>query len=173
MSDATARGAIPGVAADTDAGGARLERIALDDLPAAERAHLLGAPISATLAFNGLDGYPRMVPCWFLWADEAFHTTSIVGKYHVRALGRDPRASFCVELDEPLDGGGRYNRQAKGIGDIEILTDPDGAWLGRIRSKYLGDTPLPPGAFGADRVLLRLRPKRVTAHGGRLLVRSG
>lgn len=151
-----------------------LVRTEMRDLSAAEIEETLGLDVSAALACIGSDGYPRIIPCWFLWDGEAFYTTSIPGKYHVRQFERDPHTSFCVEVEEQLPDGSRRNRQVKAVGLVEILEDVDGEWLRRIREKYLGKVKIEETSAKptTKRLLLRLKPERLTAHGGGIQVRN-
>ncbi len=142
-------------------------RTLLTDLPAAEVRALLDLRTSAVIAFVDARGFPRLVPCWFLWAEGAFHTTSGADKFHVRSIRKNPRGSFCVELQE-LTAERMSNRQVKGVGMFEILETDVADWSARIRRKYLGSTPWPVAGEGAGRVVLRLVPDRMTAHGGDL-----
>ena len=141
----------------------KLARYRLAELTDAQRMEVLGACVSASLAFVDAKGYPRIVPCWFLWDGEAFVVTSERDKFHVRCLRANPRASVCVELafETPTERG---NWQVKGVGEVDILDDGEGGWGEAIRRKYLGDGPAPP--WPRDRVALRLLPNSLTAHGG-------
>jgi len=142
-------------------------RVALSDLDENERARLLAADVSAALAFLDERGHPRIVPCWFLWEDGAFHVTSVADKFHVRCLRRDPRASICVEVERVTAGRVRANRQVKAVGTVDVLADPDGTWTRRVREKYLRAAALEDvAAARRDRVVLRLVPERLSAHGG-------
>jgi len=146
----------------------RIARVEVTNLSDGETAALLGRDVSACLAFVDSDGYPRQVPCWFLWDGEAFYVTSLADKFHVRRLRADARASICVEVEERTDRG-RSNRQVKGVGLIEIFPDAAGDWSRRIRMKYLGDIGTS-AALVASRVVLRLKPERLVAHGGGIRV---
>ena len=145
-------------------GAVRITRVELKELSDDETMALLGRDVSACLAFVDSDGYPRQVPCWFLWDGEAFYVTSLADKFHVRRLRADARASICVEIEERTEWG-RSNRQVKGVGRVEIFSDAAGDWSRRIRTKYLGDIDLG-AALVASRVVLRLKPDRLVAHGG-------
>ena len=147
---------------------ARITRVEVTSLSDDETTALLGRDVSACLAFVDGDGYPRQVPCWFLWDGEAFYVTSLADKFHVRRLRADARASICVEVEERTDRG-RSNRQVKGVGLIEIFPDAAGHWSRRIRMKYLGDIETS-AALVASRVVLRLKPERLVAHGGGIRV---
>ena len=140
-------------------------RTLLTDLPEAEVQALLDLRTSAVIAFVDARGFPRLVPCWFLWTEGAFYTTSGADKFHVRSIRNNPRGSFCVELQE-LTAESMSNRQVKGVGMFEILEADVADWSARIRRKYLGSTPWPVAGEGEGRVVLRLTPDRMTAHGG-------
>jgi nitroimidazol reductase NimA-like FMN-containing flavoprotein (pyridoxamine 5'-phosphate oxidase superfamily) len=147
----------------------RITRVELRDLTPSETDALLHRDISACLAFIDAAGFPRQVPCWFLWDGEAFYVTSVAEKFHVRRLQADARASICVELEERSESG-RTNRQVKGVGRVEIFADESGEWSERIRAKYLGDLVVRQQVTVASRVVLRLKPDRLVAHGGGIKV---
>jgi len=155
----------------------RISRVNQADLTQQEIAEVLNSRISAVLSFVDKDGYPRLLPCWFMWDGEAFCTTSASDKFHVKCLRRDPRSAMCVELADgalpPKPGTARRNWQVKGFGDMEIIEDDNGDVGRAIRTRYLGQAPedatddettLP----GPERLVLRLKPKRLSAHGGRM-----
>jgi nitroimidazol reductase NimA-like FMN-containing flavoprotein (pyridoxamine 5'-phosphate oxidase superfamily) len=141
-------------------------RTLIEDLEREEIEAILAMKKSAIVAFVDAQGFPRMLPCWFLWDGAAFYTTSEAEKFHVRALRRNDRASFCIEYERIVDGRYRGNRQVKGVGRVDILPDPEGEWIGRILAKYLGAGASAAGAVAVERVVLRLQPERISAHGG-------
>ena len=147
----------------------RITGVELRDLTQSETDALLHRDVSACLAFIDAAGFPRQVPCWFLWDGGAFYVTSVAEKFHVKRLQADARASICVELEERTESG-RTNRQVKGVGRVEIFADEAGQWSERIRAKYLGDLVIRQPAVLASRVVLRLRPDRLVAHGGGIRV---
>ena len=142
-------------------------RTLVTELPQAEVQALLDLPTSAVIAFVDPRGFPRLVPCWFVWWEGAFYTTSGADKFHVRSIRKNPRGSFCVERQE-LTAERMSNRQVKGVGTFEVLETEVSEWSARIRRKYLGSTPWPMASEGEGRVVLRLVPDRMTAHGGDL-----
>ena len=148
----------------------RVTRYLLRDLEPAERDELLSSKVSAMLAFVDSKGFPRLVPCWFFWDGSAFYVTSYADKFHVRCLRRNPRASIGVEIAHAA-GGSVGNRQVKGVGEVVISEDAEGHWARRIAEKYLGNVAGPDA--GTSRVVIRLEPHRVTAHGGGLKISSG
>ena len=148
-------------------------RESLPNLSPSEIDRILSRDVSATIAFVDRQGFPRMVPCWFLWDGDAFYVTSDPGKFHVRCLLHDDRASICVEVEEVVPGKRRSNRQVKAVGRVEIFEDvQDGSWWRRIREKYLGPANLPDVITRSSptRVVLKLEPHRMTAHGGGTII---
>lgn len=109
-----------------------------------------------------------------MWDGEAFCTTSEASKFHVKCLRRDPRSAMCVELADgelpPKSGTARRNWQVKGFGDMEIIEDANGRVGRAIRARYLDEdsSDLESNLPGAERLVLRLKPKRLSAHGGRM-----
>ena len=87
---------------------------------------------------------------------------------------------MCVELADgvlpPAPGSQRRNWQVKGFGDMEISDDPEGRIGRAIRNRYLTDgteSEVPEDsvfsdAAAAQRLVLRLKPTRLSAHGGRM-----
>ena len=150
-------------------------RESLSNLSNDEIDRILSRDVSATIAFLDKQGFPRMVPCWFLWDGTAFYVTSEPEKFHVRCLVEDNRASLCVEVEEVVPGQRRSNRQIKAVGRIEIFEDlQEGGWRQRIRKKYLGPAALPDviTPTTSSRVVLKLLPMRLSAHGGGTVVDS-
>lgn len=139
-------------------------RYQLRQLEFQERDELLASRTSAMLAFVDGNGFPRLVPCWFLWDGTAFYVTSFTDKFHVRCLRRNPRASIGIEVAH-TDAEAIGNRQVKGVGNVMISDDVDGCWARRIRRKYLG-TDVPDFTGGPQRVVITLEPHHLTAHGG-------
>lgn len=152
-----------------------ITRYDMADLTAEQTDSVLNSRESAMLSFVDKDGYPRLLPCWFMWDGEAFCTTSDPGKFHVKCLRRDPRAAMCIEvatgLLPPAPGSSRTNWQVKGFGDMEIAADVNGAVGAAIRTRYLSHAGAPPQSEtlplpGPERLVLRLKPRRLSAHGG-------
>ena len=85
-----------------------------------------------------------MTPLWFLWIDGAFYMTSIADRPHLRRIAGNPRVGVLVDTeDSERDDGQRPNRQARAIGDAELLprqrravevADYRGSRPGRLRS---------------------------------------
>ena len=154
-----------------------ISRVDQAELSKEEIAEVLASRISAVLSFVDKDGYPRLLPCWFMWDGEAFCTTSDPDKFHVKCLRRDPRSAMCVELADgelpPKPGSARRNWQVKGFGDMQIIEDDNGRVGRAIRARYLGLDPTDTADDDSllttpERLVLRLKPRRLSAHGGRM-----
>jgi PPOX class probable F420-dependent enzyme len=132
-----------------------------------EIAALLESDAVGYLATLGKDGFPQVTPIWFVWEDGAFYMSSVAEKSHVGRLERDPRASICVEVEEPeRDDGERPNRSVRATGPAELLDDVDGRWTRRITEKYLRGPGLEAKLAhrtAQDRVVIRLQPVRLIA----------
>ena len=62
---------------------------------------LLGSAIPVRLAYNGIDGFPRVVPIGFLWngAELVLSTVSYAPK--VKALIANPKVALTIDTNEP------------------------------------------------------------------------
>jgi nitroimidazol reductase NimA-like FMN-containing flavoprotein (pyridoxamine 5'-phosphate oxidase superfamily) len=128
---------------------------------------LLALDVPARLATLDLHGFPHVTPLWFIWADGAFHMTSIADRPHLLRVARNPRAGVLIDAeDAERDDGQRPNRQVRAIGEAGLFADTGRQWTSRITEKYLRG----PGAAASiasraadERVVVRLRPMRVVA----------
>ena len=126
---------------------------------------LLALDIPGQLGTLDKEGYPQITPIWFVWEAGAFYMTSLPEKAHVRRLERDPRASFCVEVeDEERDDGERPNRSVRAVGPAELFDDVGGEWTRRITEKYIrgpGRADKLAARTSQERVVIRLQPVRL------------
>ena len=114
------------------------------------------------LAYTAADGRPLVVPIWFIVEDGTlvFNTGKNTAKG--RALARDPRATLCVDLEEPPYGFVQVQ------GDAELSEDPGellrtataiGArYMGEDRAEEFGKRNAVPGEL-----VVRLHPTKVIA----------
>jgi PPOX class probable F420-dependent enzyme len=114
------------------------------------------------LAYAGADGRPLVAPIWFIVEDGVlvFNTGKDTAKG--RALARDPRATLCVDLEEPPYGFVQVQ------GEAEISEDPGelvrtataiaARYMGQERAEEFGKRNGVPGEL-----LVRLRPTKVIA----------
>lgn len=109
---------------------------------------LLNSHIPARLAYNGQDGFPRVVPVAFLWADEKIVvcTTTNAAKY--KHLQHDPKVALTIDTEgfpprvllvrgtattEIVDGiPDEYVEASRKIVPAEGMAN----WEGGIRSLY-------------------------------------
>ena len=60
---------------------------------------LLHSPLHARLAYNGSDGFPRVVPVAYVWRNSQFVFCTPPNAPKTRALRRDPRVALTVDRD--------------------------------------------------------------------------
>ena len=114
------------------------------------------------LAYAGADGRPLVAPIWFVVEDGVlvFNTGKDTAKG--RALARDPRATLCVDLEEPPYGFVQVQ------GEAEMSEDPGelvrtaiaiaARYMGQDRAEEFGKRNGVPGEL-----VVRLRPTKVIA----------
>ena len=114
------------------------------------------------LAYTSADGRPLAVPVWFIVEDGTlvFNTGKNTAKG--RALARDPRATLCVDLEEPPYGFVQVQ------GNAELSEDPGellrtataiaARYMGQDRAEEIGKRN---GVEGE--LVVRLRPTKVIA----------
>ena len=62
---------------------------------------LLGSAIPARLAYNGLDGFPRVVPIGFWWNGVELVLASVSYAAKVKALVANPKVALTIDTAEP------------------------------------------------------------------------
>ncbi len=60
---------------------------------------LLHSPLLTRLAYNGSDGFPRVVPIGYLWKGGQFIICTLPNAPKTRALRRDPRVGLTIDRD--------------------------------------------------------------------------
>ena len=115
------------------------------------------------LAYKGADGRPLVAPIWFVVEGGllVFNTGKDTAKG--RALARDPRATLCVDLQEPPYGFVQVQGDAELSEDLGELVRTATA----IAARYMGDDRAEEygkrNAVPGELVVL-LRPTKVIAH---------
>jgi hypothetical protein len=66
--------------------------------PVAQR--MLGSPLLARIAYNGLDGAPRVVPIGYVWTGAVFVMCTATEAPKVRALRRDPNVALTIDTED-------------------------------------------------------------------------
>src|SRR5215471_21651559 len=98
-----------------------------------EIADLLNLAIPAHLATLDPDGFPRIVPLWFLWEDGSFYLSSGLQSRHVQDLAGDPRAGLCIMIEEcQTEAGYRPFRQIMVRGKASVQPDTDAIWARKL-----------------------------------------
>jgi nitroimidazol reductase NimA-like FMN-containing flavoprotein (pyridoxamine 5'-phosphate oxidase superfamily) len=133
--------------------------------PEARARELLSRPIVGQLGYVGLDGYPKVIPTWFLFTEDEIRVASPPNAYKSRSLTRNPRAVLTVSTSE-------YPYQvasASGTTSVEVLEEPRRIeMVRRVANRYL--TPeqaedyvskWSKGGSPGDGDLIRLRIERV------------
>ena len=114
------------------------------------------------LAYTSRDGRPLVVPVWFIVEDGTlvFNTGKDTAKG--RALARDPRATLCVDLEEPPYGFVQVQGNAELSEDqaelVRTATAIGARYMGEDRAEELGKRNGVPGEL-----VVRLRPTKVIA----------
>ena len=126
------------------------------------RAFLLEGTRTGKLSYRAADGRPLVAPVWFVIDDGelVFNTGKDTAKG--RALARDPRATICVDLEQPPSGFVQVQGMA------ELSEDPADllATATAIAARYVG--PERAEEFGRrngvpGELVVRLRPVKVIA----------
>ncbi|HEY1667280.1 MAG TPA: PPOX class F420-dependent oxidoreductase [Trebonia sp.] len=114
------------------------------------------------LAYASADGRPLVAPVWFVVEDGAlvFNTGKDTAKG--RALARDPRATLCVDVEEPPYGFVQVQGTAElseEPGELLRTATAIGArYMGEDRAEEIGKRNAVPGEL-----VVRLRPTKVIA----------
>ncbi|MGP3965210.1 PPOX class F420-dependent oxidoreductase [Nonomuraea sp. 3N208] len=122
-----------------------------------EARKLLDAPNYATVTSINPDGGPQSTVVWVRTDGDDVIFSTARGRRKPRNFERDPRASLLViDPDDPY-------RYVEVRGRVTMTADPEGALIEELSQKYRGqsweDKP------GVERLIVRIRPDRVTVRG--------
>ena len=114
------------------------------------------------LAYTSGDGRPLVVPIWFVVEDGTlvFNTGKDTAKG--RALARDPRATLCVDTEEPpyqfvqVQGTAELSEEPGEL--LRTATAIGARYMGEDRAEEFGKRNAVPGEL-----VVRLRPTKVIA----------
>ena len=115
------------------------------------------------LAYLAASGHPLVAPVWFVVEGDSlvFNTGSQTAKG--RALARDPRASLCVDVEEPPYAFVQVQGEAELSEDpaelIRTATAIAARYMGADRAEEFGKRNAIPGEL-----VVRLRPVKVLAN---------
>jgi PPOX class probable F420-dependent enzyme len=123
----------------------------------AEQAQLLLEPNFATVGTLDPDGSPQLTIVWIDWDGDNVLFNTAVGRAKPRNLERDPRVSILVT--DRADG----YRWVEILGRAELTTEGADEHIDKLARKYTGNGWEP--RAGEQRLLVRVRPERVSAYG--------
>ena len=63
---------------------------------------LLNSTVPARLAYNGLDGFPRVIPVGYIWNGAQFVTCTATNAPKVRALAANPKVALTIDTNDQL-----------------------------------------------------------------------
>jgi PPOX class probable F420-dependent enzyme len=114
------------------------------------------------LAYAGADGRPLVAPIWFIVEDGVLVFNTGKDTVKGRALARDPRATLCVDLEEPPYGFVQVQGEAELSEDpgelVRTATAIAARYVGQERAEEFGKRNGVPGEL-----VVRLRPTKVIA----------
>jgi PPOX class probable F420-dependent enzyme len=128
----------------------------MTELPGRAR-ELLDAPNHAVVTTLNPDGGPQSTVVWVRTDGDEVLFSTVKGRRKPRNFDRDPRVSLLViDPDDPY-------RYVEVRGRVSVQDDPEGALIQELARKYTGK----PWAEhpGAERLIVRVRPDKVTLRG--------
>jgi PPOX class probable F420-dependent enzyme len=123
-----------------------------------ELAAFLARAWTARVATTSPDGWPHVVPLWFVWMQGTLLVNTTRGNRTVRNLEADPRAAVSI------DDGERYDELRGAVlrGDLVEAADDDGSLTAAFGAKYFGGNQ-PHFASWRNRFFLRMEPQRISS----------
>jgi PPOX class probable F420-dependent enzyme len=113
----------------------------------------------ATLATIGPDGRPQLSEVWFLAEDGEIRFSLNNGRQKTKNLTRRPQATaFILDLANPY-------RYLEVRGDAELAPDDDYSFADQVGAKYGGTDLRTRDQPGDTRVVVTIRPTRITTNG--------
>ncbi|WP_030455817.1 pyridoxamine 5'-phosphate oxidase family protein [Herbidospora cretacea] len=85
---------------------------------------LLGSPIPARLAYNGLDGAPRAIPIGFWWDGAHLVMATVPASAKVGALSRDPKVAVTIDTERAWPPRVLLIRGTARLETVEGVPDP-------------------------------------------------
>ena len=114
----------------------------------------------AHMATVGPDGHPHSSPVWFDWDGTHLLVSLTKTRQKYLNLQRDKRVSLSIlDVDSPY----RYIEIRGELDEIE--PDPDIDFISRLAKKYLGKDRYPYHLPEDERVLIKIRPTKVSGMG--------
>jgi PPOX class probable F420-dependent enzyme len=114
------------------------------------------------LGYLSASGRPLVTPIWFILEGDALVFNTGAGTAKGRALARDPRATLCVDLEEPPYAFVQVQAEAELSQDpaelLRTATAIAARYVGAEQAEQFGRRNAVPGEL-----VVRLRPTRVIA----------
>jgi PPOX class probable F420-dependent enzyme len=121
---------------------------------------ILEKPGIAHAATLGPRGEPHSTPVWYAWDGEHLVLSTLKSRQKYRNLGRDPRIALSI-----LDPDNPYRQVTIRGTVVAIDDDTDLAAVNSLAKKYLGQDTYPWHQPGDERVVVKVKPSRVTTMG--------
>lgn len=126
------------------------------------RAFVSAGTRTGKLATTRRDGWPHVVPIWFVLDGDDIVFTTAKDTVKGRALARDPRVSLCVDDQQPPFSYVMLSGIASLSEDLEAMQ----FWATRLGGRYMGADQAE--AFGrrnavAGEMLVRVRITKIVA----------
>jgi PPOX class probable F420-dependent enzyme len=125
----------------------------------ANQREFLQHPYYATVTTLREDGSPHTTVVWVDVDDEGVLFNTATGRAKPRHIERDPHVSLTVI--DPNDG----YRWISVSGRAEMTTEGGDDGIDRLAKKYLGQDSYPWHKPEEQRLVVRIRPEHVEAHG--------
>lgn len=125
-----------------------------------ERDGFLRSQRTARVATSGENGYPHVVPLWFVWHGGTLFLNSTLGNPTVDNMLRSGRAAAVIDDGDEYDvlRGVTLSGRVERAEEDARLPQVEQEWS----EKYLGGEEVPYGRW-RNRVWLRLVPERVAS----------
>jgi len=124
-----------------------------------EQRRFLEQPYYATVTTVRDDGSPHTTVVWVDVDDEGVLFNTATGRAKPRHIERDPRVSLTV-----IDPENGY-KWISVDGRAEMTTEGANASIDKLAKKYLGQDSYPWHKPEEQRLIVRIRPDHVQAHG--------
>lgn len=129
---------------------------------------ILAGPHLSVLTTANADGSPQASVIFVLPEGDDIVFSTIKGRRKTANMQRDPRVSLLVhslpaaDATDATKAAGAELTYAAISGTVELTDDPAGAFHEVMYGRYMGGATPPPEP-GAERLIVRLRPKHVYA----------
>lgn len=122
-----------------------------------EAVHLLEGRHLAHVGTVNTDGSPQVTPVWVDHDGETILINTATGRVKEKNLKRDPRISISI-----VDAENPYQPLTIRGTAIEMTQDGADAHIDALSCRYIDEDPYPYRRPGEERVLVRIRPERVS-----------